>query len=168
MTLNLDALAAAPAEMPRTARGRQATPVPAAILDAVKSTYNGTALAYTVPLANKDGEDYKQDENVKTLVATLRRAGTAHGLGMAFGYERPNKANAKVIFQAKDKIERQRATKPTDIFVAEDEDGNVYEVEQADGRLATIAEAKVLGYVYDYDNAAWVAGDDETSENGAG
>lgn len=109
--LNLTALTASDAEMPATKRGRTAEPIPDNILSAVKDTFNGSAKAFTIPLADKDGEDVGKDDSVRSLVAVLRRAAASLDLGLSVAYDRPTKTQGQVIFKAKTKTERVRRTR---------------------------------------------------------
>lgn len=112
MALDLSKLSMATAEMPKPARGREATPVPASILDAVKNTYalpEGQGGAFHVPNGEKD--DNGKDKNVQLVVSQIRKAATQLGYGVSLKIFDPKAKTTEVRFRAKAKSERTRRTK---------------------------------------------------------
>lgn len=136
--------------MPKAARGRTATPIPDNFLSAVKETYTlpeGQGGMMRVP--NGDLNDDGKDSNVTTVVGTLRRAATALGYGLSVKVMERGEKNTDVLFRAKDKSERVRAPKPDNIFVIDTDEGAVDvsdNEDNPDARLATVGEARALGY----------------------
>lgn len=106
--MDLSALTAAPATLPKSTRGRKATPIPENISKMVQDSYNmeaGQGLTLTIPRGKDD--DKGQSENVKSLTAVLRRAAAAQGHGLTISTEDKGKTQVAVTFRAKDKSKRR-------------------------------------------------------------
>lgn len=165
MALKLDSLTIADATLPTSKRGRTATPIPAALIDAVKASYNmpkDSGKSITVP-AN--------DADVKALKGFIRRAADSLGYGVSIADGKVNKTTHEVLFRAK--VKNKTTPKPTDIYVADDGDSVVWVESDVEGaRLASVGEARSIGFVYDDENG-WTApaeDDDESAddEDGSG
>lgn len=113
MTLDLNSLSAnIGTKMPEAKRGRDAVPVPASILDAVKKTYTlpeGQGGSFKVPNGEKNGGG--KDVNVSLIVGQIRKAATQLGYGVSIKVMEPTAKTTEVLFRAKDKSPRQRRTK---------------------------------------------------------
>lgn len=155
--LNLDTLSVTDSDMPVSKRGRTATPIPAVLVKAVGDSYtmaDGLGKTITIP-ADESG--------VKTLKGLIRRAADALGYGVSISDGKVTKTSHEVKFRAKDK--NKRDPKPNDIFVIDGEDDLVWvEASEEGARLATVTEARALGFVYSGDE--WVAPDIDTEAGG--
>lgn len=113
MALNLDSLSADLGKpMPVATRGREATPVPKSILDAVKRTYTlpeGQGGSFQVP--NGEKNDSGKDTNVTTVIGQIRKAATQLGYGVSVKVMDPKAKTTEILFRAKDKAARKRRTK---------------------------------------------------------
>lgn len=141
-------------DLPESRRGREATPLDPDMVEAVRRSYamdKGKGISTTV----------HPDEVTKTK-GLLRRAADSLGYGISLTDGKVTKTSHTIIFRAKDK--NQRAEKPTDIYVVDNSEEGTYSEADADtagARLASIGEAKALGYTFDFDSNSWQNGGSE-------
>lgn len=157
MALNLDSLTINDATLPASKRGRVATPIPAALVDAVRASY-------AMPKdSGKSVTVNANDADVKALKGFIRRAAESLGYGVSIADGKITTTKHEVLFRAKDK--NKSTPKPTDIFVVDDEDGVVWvEADTEGARLASVGEAKSIGFTYD-DAEGWIAPAEDADES---
>lgn len=163
MTLDLTKLAtsAKPAPMVKAKRGRTAEPIPDAILKLVQDSYDlPEDEGMTLPVPHGDVDDNGKDGNVTSTISTLRRAADQLGLGLSVSAGERGGRTTPVSFRAQDRRIVRRAPAPDDIYVVES-DEEITEAESAateGARLATVPEARALGYVWT-EAGGWAAGE---------
>ncbi len=156
MALNLDNLTIGDATLPASKRGRVATPIPAALIAAVKASY-------AMPKDSGKSITVSADEaDVKALKGFIRRAAESLGFGVSIADGKVTKTSHEVLFRAKDK--NKSTPKPTDIYVVDGDEGVVWVEDDAEGaRLASVGEAKSIGFTYD-ESEGWIAPAEDAEE----
>lgn len=108
MPLDLTNLAPETVTLPKSARGRKASPLPENIVKMVQESYNlPTGEGYNLVIPRGKDDSKGVSENVKALTAVLRRAATSLGHGLTISTEDKGKTQVVVIFRAKDKSKRR-------------------------------------------------------------
>lgn len=133
-------------DLPASQRGRKALPIDADVLAAVQASYR-------LPEGKGKATVINTDESAATK-ALLRRAADSLGYGIAF-HATEKGTKTTLTFRAKDKSKRD--PKPTDVYVVDTEEGALWADAESEGaRLASVTEARAIGYTYSEDDG-WVA-----------